>query len=338
MAAFVSYGDISPRTNVYAAAKFLQHAVPKLVLERYATIPDSIPKNKTLTIKFRRCVPFDVTTTPLQEGVTPQPQAGQFEDVSTYLKQYGSWVQITDVIADTHEDPVLNKFSELCAEQAAQTREQLNWGVFQGGTSVYYSSTTASPTLRSQVNAPITLQLPRKVERFLDSQYATKFTKMLKPSPNYDTTAVPEAYVAICNTDLRADLYDMAAKFTPVEKYASGSPEPYEIGKAENCRYIASAFLKPFLGAGSSTLNGMTSVGGTNVDVYSILYVSQDALGVVPLRGMQDVEMGIRNPNKMGDSASDPLGQRGYVAWKMWHAALILNQNWVARVEVGATA
>ena len=70
----------------------------------------------------------------------------------------------------------------------------------------------------------------------------------------------------------------------------------------------------------------------------SILYVSQDALGVVPLRGMQDVEMGIRNPNKMGDSASDPLGQRGYVAWKMWHAALILNQNWVARVEVGATA
>ena len=160
----------------------------------------------------------------------------------------------------------------------------------------------------------------------------------MKPSPNHDTTAVPEAYVAICNTDLRADLYGMAAKFTPVEKYASGSPEPYEIGKAENCRYIASAFLKSFLGAGSSTLNGMTSAGGSNVDVYSILYVSQDALGVVPLRGMQDVEMGIRNPGKMGDSASDPLGQRGYVSWKMWHAALILNQNWVARIECGATA
>lgn len=336
MAAFTTYGDISPRTNVYAAAKFLSHAVPKLVLERYAETME-MPKNKTLTIKFRRSIPFDVSTTPLQEGVTPQPQAGQFEDVFTTLRQFGSWVGLTDVIADTHEDPVLNKFSELCAEQAAQTREQYSWGIFQGGTSVYYSSTTASPTLRSQVNAPINLQLQRKVEKFLDAQYATKFTKMLKPSPDWGTEPVPEAYVGICNTDLRADLYDMP-KFTPVEKYASGSPEPYEIGKSENVRYVASAFLKPFLGAGSATLNGMTSVGGANVDVYSVLYLSKEAVGIVPLRGMSDVQMGVYNPGRVGFSSTDPLGQRGYTAWKMWHAALILNQNWLARCEVAATA
>lgn len=336
MAGFTTYSDISPRTNLYAAAKFLSHAVPKLVLERYAEVME-MPKNKTLTIKFRRSIPFDVVTTPLQEGVTPQPSGIQFEDVATTLKQYGNWVQITDVIADTHEDPVLNKVSELCGEQAAQTREQVSWGIFQGGTSAYFSSTTTSPTLRSQVNAPMTLTLQRKVERFLDAQYATKITKMLKPSPNWGTAPVPEAYVAICNTDLRADLYDMP-KFVPVEQYASGSPEPSEIGKSENTRYVASAFLKPFLAQGSATLNGMTSVGGANVDVYSVLIFGEEALGVVPLRGMSDVQMGIYNPGRVGFSGSDPLGQRGYVAWKMWHAALILNNNWTARVEVGATA
>ena len=34
---------------------------------------------------------------------------------------------------------------------------------------------------------------------------------------------------------------------------------------------------------------------------------------------------------------SDPLGQRGYVGWKMYFAALILNEAWVQRIEVGVT-
>lgn len=333
---FTTYSDILPRTNVYAYAKFLSHAIPNLVLERYAeTMP--MPKNKTLTIKFRRCVPFDVSTTPLQEGVTPTSQGIQFEDVQTTLKQYGAWCALTDVISDTHEDPVLNKMVELSSQQASQTRELVNWGIFQGGTSVFYSSTTPNPTLRSQVNAPINLQLQRRVETFLDRQYAKRITKMLKPSPDYGTEPVPEAYVAICHTDIKPDLYDMP-NFVRVEKYASGSPEPYEVGKSEGVRYVASAFLQPFLGAGSATLNGMRSVGGVNVDVYSILVLGEEAIGCVPLKGMDDVAIGIRNPGQMGKDSGDPLGQRGYVAWKMWHAALILNQNWISRVEVGATA
>ncbi|KKL70933.1 hypothetical protein LCGC14_2099990, partial [marine sediment metagenome] len=36
-------------------------------------------------------------------------------------------------------------------------------------------------------------------------------------------------------------------------------------------------------------------------------------------------------------SKSDPLGQRGYVGWKTWHAIVILNQVWMARLEVCVT-
>ena len=65
-----TYGGIGSRTNLYADEKFLSHATPKQILERYA-LTKPLPRNKTLTISFRRSIPFDVDTTPLQEGVTP---------------------------------------------------------------------------------------------------------------------------------------------------------------------------------------------------------------------------------------------------------------------------
>jgi N4-gp56 family major capsid protein len=37
-------------------------------------------------------------------------------------------------------------------------------------------------------------------------------------------------------------------------------------------------------------------------------------------------------------SKSDPMGQRGYVSWKAYFTAVILNQNWMARLEVAVTA
>lgn len=335
MSTFTQYGDISPRTNLYAYAEFLKHAVPKLVIERYAQVYQ-MPKNKTLTIKFRRAVPFDISTTPLNEGVTPPPDQIQFEDVSTTLKQFGKWVQITDVIQDTHEDPVLKTQMELLGENAAQVREMLLWGTIRGGTNVYYGSTTASPTLRTQVNKPINLQLQRSVTTFLENQFANKITKVIKPSVNYDTMAVPEGYVALMHTDVEPDVRDLPG-FVPKEKYASGTPEPEELGACETARYVKSALLKPLLGAGSATLNGMRN-SSSAVDVYPIIYFGQDAFGTVPLRGMDAAEIGVHNPGKIGADSGDPLGQRGYVAFKMWFASLRLNENWLVRVEVGATA
>jgi N4-gp56 family major capsid protein len=33
----------------------------------------------------------------------------------------------------------------------------------------------------------------------------------------------------------------------------------------------------------------------------------------------------------------DPLGQRGYAGWKMYHVAVILNDLWMERLEVAVT-
>ncbi len=41
------------------------------------------------------------------------------------------------------------------------------------------------------------------------------------------------------------------------------------------------------------------------------------------------------NPDTV--SKSDPLGQIGFVGWKYYHAAVILKDEWICRLEVGAS-
>lgn len=327
------YGDsgVSPRTNVYAERQMLKHAAPVVVLDKFG-LTKPMPKNKTQSIKFRRPKTFTAATTPLVEGVTPSTTQFQYEDVETTLKQYGMLVEISDHIEDTHEDPVLNDATEQAGENIGRTTEALTYGVLRAGTNVHYAGTA---TARSEVNDPVSLSKLRAVVRGLKAQKAMKITKILDGGPNYATRPIEASYIAVHHTDLEPDIRDLPG-FVPVAEYGSRKPvSEYEVGSVEDLRFVCSPDLEPFEGEGSATLNGMVSDGGTNVDVYPILVFGKEAYGTVPLRGQGSVSPTILRPGVR--DKSDPLGQRGYVGWKTWWAAVILNENWMARLEVGAT-
>jgi len=321
---------ISQRTNVWAAREMLKHAGPVTVLEKFAkTI--RMPKNKSTAAKFRRPKVFAAVTTPLVEGVTPTTTAFQYEDVSTNLSQYGMVVGITDVIEDTHEDPVLEDATLQTGENLGRTIEALTYGTVKAGTSVFY----ANGTTRAGVNTAITLNKQRAVTRYLKAQKAKKITRMLSGSPDYATKPIEAAYIAVGHTDCESDIRNLAG-FTPVAEYGQVKPVcEEEIGSVENVRYILSADLDPFLAAGSDTLNSMVAADSTNVDVYPILFFGMDAYGVVAIRGQGAVSPTVIPVGQK--TKDDPLGQRGYVGWKTWFASLILNQTWMARLEVGVT-
>lgn len=323
-------GDISQRTNVYAATEMLKHAGPVMVLEKLGQTKP-MPKNKSSSIKFRRPKVFDAATTPLVEGVTPSSTAFGYEDVSATLAQYGQVVTITDVIEDTHEDPVLNDAAQQCGENIGRTMESLIYGVVKAGTNVFY----ANGSDRTAVNTAISLNKQRAVTRALKAQKAMKITKILAPSVNYETRAVEASFVAVAHTDIEPDIRGMTG-FTPVAEYGQRQPMcPEEIGTVEDVRYILSPDLEPFQAAGSATLNGMIADDDTNVDVYPVLYFGKEAFGTVPLRGYGAVEPSIIPASQK--TKDDPLGQRGYVGWKTYFTSVILNELWMARLEVGAT-
>lgn len=325
-----SDGAIATRTNVYAEREMLKHAMPVMVLEKFAS-HKVMPKNKTDTIKFRRPVVFSAATTPLVEGVTPDKTSFAYEDVSVSLRQYGQVVEITDVIEDLHEDPVGKDAAAQAGENIGRTMEQLDYGVVRAGTNVFYQNGTA----RTDVNTAISLAKQRAVIRGLKAQKAMKITSILSSSANYATRAVEAAFVAVSHTNLEADIRNLPG-FLPVAQYGQRTPlSEYEIGTVEDVRYILSPDLAPFEDGGGAK-GSMVSTTGTSADVYPVLFFGKESWGRVALRGQGSVSPSIIPVGQK--TKDDPLGQRGYIGWKSWHAALILNQLWMARLEVACTA
>ena len=327
--ASTTYSNLSQRTNAYAAKEMLAHAEPIACLSKFGMIKP-MPKNKANTIKFRRPVPLAVATTPLTEGTPPTSQALSYEDVTVALSQYGNVVEITDVVHDLAEDPVLKDASMMCGEQAMETIETLMWGVIRGGTNVVY----ANGSQRSAVNTVLTLNKQRAITRTLKNNRGKKVTNMLSSSVKFNTEAVAAAYIAFAHTDLEADIRGLAG-FTPTEKYGSMQAIPYEIGKVEDVRYVLTPVLDSFADAGG-TAGSMVSTSGSAADVYPIVYVAKDAYGHVALKGADAITPTIINPGQL--DKSDPLGQKGMVGWKYYHKSFIANQAWMVRAEVAATA
>lgn len=323
------YGTISQRTAAWAATKMLEHAAPILVLSKFGDSKPQ-PRNKAEQAKFRRPVPFGAVTVALTEGVTPTAQAMAYEDVPATLQQWGAVVEITDKVNDLAEDPVLSDASMLCGEQAAETVEAVTWGILKAATNVFYSNGSAV----GDVNTAISLNKIRAMVRALQAQRAKPITRMLDGSPNHNTTPVEGGYVAFIHTDVVSDVRGLAG-FTPAAEYGSRKILcPEEVGSVENVRFIGSPLLSPTLDAGSVTLNGMKT-SDTKVDIYDVVIVGMNSYGLVPLKGADSIKPSVINPGSV--SKSDPLGQRGFVGWKAYYTALVLNQAWIARLRCGVT-
>lgn len=322
------YGDISPRTAAYAEKELLKRGLPFLVIEKFGQAKP-LPENSTKVMKFRRYNALPNTPQALTEGVTPTGQNLTVTDVTATLVQYGDKVTITDVILDTHEDQTLNEAVNLLGEQAAQMIEKMRFGVLKAGTNVVYANGSA----RNAVNTAISTDLQRRAVRALKRQNARFITSIVRSTPAYGTENVAPGFVGLIHPDLESDVRKMTG-FVPAEKYGSITPWENELGKVDDVRYVSSTIFEPWVDAGGAK-GTMLSTSGTSADVYPVLFVARDAYAIVALKGMFALTPMVVNPKP---SDSDPLAQRGHVAWKAMQTCVILNDAWMVRAEVAATA
>lgn len=323
-----AYGTISQRTAAWAAREMLKHAEPVIVLQKMG-LTKAVPQNTAEQVKFRRPVPFVASSVPLAEGVTPTAQAMSYVDVSCTLAQFGQVVTLTDKVRDMSEDPVLKDATELLGEQAGATAELIVYNVVKAGTTVSY----ANGATRSAVNTAITLNKIRAITRTLKANKAKMLTRILDGSPDYGTSPVEAAYVCVCHTDCEADVRNLAG-FTPVAEYGTRKTvSDHEFGTVESVRFVTSPDLASFADAGGAK-GSMKSTSGTSADVYPMLFFGQDAFACVPLKGKFSLSPVVVNASP---SDSDPLAQRTHVGYKFYFAAVILNQTWMARLEVAVT-
>lgn len=322
------YGDITPRTAAYAEKELLKRGIPYLVLEKFGQ-SKALPSNSTKVIKFRRYNALPNTPVALVEGVTPTSRQLTVTDVTATLQQYGDLVTISDVIIDTHEDATLNEAIDVLGEQAAQMIEKMRFGIIKATTNVAYANGAAI----TDVNTALTTDIQRRAVRALKRQNARQITTIIRSTPSYGTENVAPGYVALIHPDLEGDVRKMT-NFTPAEKYGSITHWENELGKVDDVRYVSSTIFEPTADAGGAK-GAMLSTTGTSADVYPVLYLGKDAYGIVALKGMYALTPMVVNPKP---SDSDPLAQRGHVSWKAMQTAVVLNDAWMIKVLVAATA
>jgi N4-gp56 family major capsid protein len=329
--------SIGQRTNGFAVASLLKRGQARMILERFGQI-DPQGQNKTLTRRYRRIEALPPAVAPIAEGISPAGQQLTVTDLNCVLEQYADFIPFTDVIQDTIEDNTLDDMVKVAAQQVAETKEIIRFSVLKAGTNVFYAGTA---TTRATTNGTVSRGDLRRIYRSLKRNRAEEISEVISATAKIATEPVGRAYFAVSHTDLDSD-WKNATGFVPVEKYSDAMRAmPGEIGKIENVRVITSDLFSPWLAAATGVSASQTtylSSGAASAgypDVYPVLIFGQNSYAIVPLQGKNAVKINVINPTP---SVADPCGQKGFVSWKMYDGCVILNELWMARYEVAATA
>lgn len=333
--------------------EILKHVVPQEVIGRIGiTSKKSIPRNSSDTVVFRRWLPKGATTSNpnvwtvdpaahlLNEGETPNSDQILAQDIQVTLQEYGVLYRFSNRVVDMYEDDIPPEMKRLTGERMGLLLEMIRYGVLKAGTNVYRAGNVAS---RSLVNGLISANLLRNVARGLAANRAMKVTRILSATPMIGTQPVEAAYIAVCHTDLEPDIRSQLSGFIHISEYGNRQPiHENELGSWEQYRFVTSPETGPYLQAGATATantrlsNGVPNSAGTEAcDVYPLLVLTEECYGDVMLRGMDGWNVTMIPAGQQ--TKDDPLGQRGYVGAQCYFAAIRLNEQMLAVVEV-ATA
>jgi len=318
----------SAQTEFYNRV-LLERALPAMNHDLFAQIRP-LPQKNSLVAKFRRYETLGTAITPLTEGVPPSSTDPTKTDVTATVKTYGAFIEYTDDVDLTNPDPVLTEFNELLGEQAGESMDILRRDTLVLGTGVSYSNGSA----RSNVNTTFPLATLRTILRTFERNNAKKITTILAGSPKVGSAAIPMSFVAIIHPDVALDVRQLTG-YKGIEDYGKLSMiHESEIGAvpALRVRFLLNSNAKKFDGAGQASTTLVNTAG--IADVYATLIFAQNAFGIVPLRG---ASLTTHLKARGTGGTSDPLDQVGTTGWKAKTTTVILNDNFMHRLESSAT-
>lgn len=156
-----------------------------------------IPRNNGNKVNFRRWNLFDPHTAMngLTEGETPDGQTLPQTNVEATVKQYGAYVEVTDLLDLTAYDSVINDSAELLGEQIGTVVEWVTRDAMCSTTNVQYAGGGNNMNSVGEYNK-LTVDEIRKAVRTL---------KRNKARPFADDGRTPH-FICICSPDATYDL------------------------------------------------------------------------------------------------------------------------------------
>ena len=304
--------DLSPEMKVYYSDYLIDNAMPKLVHDQFGQ-KRPIPKGKGKTIEFRKYSPLPKALTPLTEGVTPNGRKLNVSTLTAEVKQYGDYVELSDVLLLTAIDNNLVEATKLLGAQAGQTLDTITREVLVGGTNVQYAAgeVNARNLLTGGAadgNHYLTVDAVRRAVRFLKNQNAEQ---------------IDGSWVGIIHPDISYDLMNDPEWKYPHQYQDTTNLYEGEIGKIAGVRFVETTEAKKIVGGGKDSR-----------DVYVTLILGANAYGVTEIEGG-----GLQHIVKQLGSAgtADPLNQRATAGWKAIKTAERLVEQFMVRVETAST-
>jgi N4-gp56 family major capsid protein len=178
------------------------------------------------------------------------------------------------------------------------------------------------------------------------------FTPMTTGSTNIGTTPILPAYWGLCHSDVAVDIAGLSG-FKSVETYAGQVDTVMgEFGTmtvaGQAVRFVSSEDASITTDTGAIGGSGVRETTNSKADLYDIVIYGQDAIGSVGL-GQEQTD-GIYRAGDSQDvikliakgfgsgGTSDPYDEIKTLAWKAWHAGVVLNANWGRRIRCAASS
>ena len=234
----------------------------------------SIPRNNGKRVEFRKYNLFtpDTSALTLVEGVTPTGQNLSQSKVEAEVKQYGAYVEISDLLEMTSYDPVIADSAELLGEQLGTVIEWVTRDAMNETTNVQYANGAASRVALT-VSDKLTVNEIRKAVRTLKKNKARPFVTAA------DGSARKPHFVCICSPDATYDLqndslWQDVSKYSNAEQIYSG-----EIGRLFGVVFVEATESKVYTQSVYNAVNANTSSSTTfvlssNPDAKAVAYLS----------------------------------------------------------------
>lgn len=325
------------RTNVAAIAELLERARGDDIFVPVVDMKP-VPENKAETASWRRMVNDAVSTAEITEGVNPDWQSVSYEDVTGTFEERVEIYAVTSRAKRLSEDDHVKNSVDQLKDKVLRIRNAVGWSKWIAGSTVLYNDPAHSG--RSDVDGPITLGIIQEATRLLDDAKAMHFTEVDDGGMFNGTVPIEPAYIGLGHTNVLPDLRRVPGFVTPAEYGSAEVISKFERGNTEQVRWLLSPECTPVINSGAAVgATNMKSTGGTNIDVYPLLICGKHALGCADLKGDSDDGWGAVSVNILDKPDKADPGNLNCLAVAHWFdLQLILNDTWVVRVEVGATA
>ena len=195
----------------------------------------------------------------------------------------------------------------------------------------------------------LTKKLSVRVYGKLVKNKAKFMTELIKGQNRIGTTPIPKAFYIAVGADMYNAFIDesLYPDFVSREQYANPNDcvdikGMEEIGKLGKFRILYSELMpkKPHKGhevgdgsAASTTCHSsVASDGKYYYDVYPCITMAKDAISTIGLQGKTEQQMYVQFPEQV--DGTNPIGEKGYIAYKFRYASVITRPEHLAIIDV----